>query len=158
MRHRHLDLDPATPVTELGSAALDDLLERGDLADWTPLLREIRRDPGGELADRILHLARNHPMYGTSRLWRAWIEEQRAGSPSFDAGAALRGLRRRRGLTQRDVAARLGISQPEVSKLERRADIRLSTMHRYVAALGGSLGLVARFDGEETELGTTRDG
>lgn len=146
-----------TPVAELGVAALDDLLDRGDLEDWMPLLREIRRDPGGAVAGRVLHLVENHPMYGTSSLWRNWIAEQRAVSSSFDAGAALRRLRLGRRLTQQELADRLGMTQPEISKLERRRDVRLSTMRAYVAALGGSLELVARFGGAETELDGSRD-
>lgn len=155
MRHRHLEVDPATPVGELGAAALDDLLDRGDLDDWAPLLREIRRDPGGELADRVLNLVEKHPMYGTSSLWRTWIAEQQAVS-SFDAGAALRRLRLGRRLTQQQLADRLGTTQPEISKLERRRDVRLSTMRAYVAALGGSLELVARFGEEAVELNGSR--
>ena len=134
MRHRHLAVEPATPVTELGAAALDDLLDRGDLEDWQPILREIRRDPWGAVAVR------------------AWIEAQRAASPRFHAGKALRKLRLQRGRTQRDVAERLGMTQPEVSKLERRADVRVSTMRAYVTALGGELRLTARFADAEVQL------
>lgn len=155
MRHRHLEVDPTRPASELGAAALDDLLDRGDLDDWAPLLREIRRDPGGEVAARVLHLVESHPMYGTSSLWRAWIAEQRDVS-SFDAGAALRRLRLGRQVTQQQLAGRLGTTQPEISKLERRRDVRLSTMRAYVGALGGSLGLVARFGDEEAELNGSR--
>lgn len=152
MRHRHLDVDPATPVAELGAAAIDDLLDRGDLDDWAPLLREIRRDPGGEVADRVLNLVERHPMFGTSPLWRAWIVQQRSTPSSLRAGRALRGLRSHRGLTQQQVAARLGMTQPEISKLEARSDVRLSTLRAYVASLGGTLELVARFDDDEVAL------
>ncbi|MCP9488101.1 MAG: helix-turn-helix domain-containing protein [Gaiellaceae bacterium MAG52_C11] len=156
MRHRHLDVDPAASPADLGRAALDDLLERGDLDDWAPLLREIRRAPRGELADRVLSLVEQHPMVGTSALWRSWIIEQRAGeaagSASFHAGAALRELRLDRGLTQAQLAARLETTQPEISKLERRRDVRISTFRAYVAALGGSLELRARFADDELDL------
>lgn len=152
MRHRHLDVDPSTPPRELGAAAVDDLLDRGDLADWQPLLAEIRRDPHGELAQRVLQLVEAHPMYGTSPLWKAWIEGQRQTTPAPNAGEALRAARNRRGLTQSQVAERMGLAQPEVSKLERRRDVRLSTARAYVAALGGRLGLVARFDDGDVEL------
>jgi hypothetical protein len=131
---------------------LDDLLERGDLADWQPLLAEIRREPHGPVAQRVLQLVEAHPMYGTSPLWRAWIEELRQAAPAPHAGEALRSAQSRRGLTQREVAERMGLAQPEVSKLERRRDVRLSTARAYVAALGGRLGLVARFDDGDIEL------
>lgn len=152
IRHRHLDVDRATPVTELGLAALDDLLDRGDLEDWAPLLREIRASPWGEVADRVLHLVDSHPMYGTSSLWHSWIAEQRAKSPQFHAGAALRSVRTARGVTQQELAARLESTQPEISKLERRRDVRLSTMRGYVTALGGQLELRARFGGDSLDL------
>ncbi len=152
MRHRHLDVAPGVPASELGLAALDDLLDRGDLDDWAPLLEQIRRAPWGELADRILGLVDHHAIYGTSTLWRSWIGQLRAEAPSFHAGAALRQLRSARRLTQQELAGRLDATQSEISKLEHRQDVRLSTMRGYVAALGGNLVLMARFDDDEHEL------
>jgi predicted transcriptional regulator len=43
------------------------------------------------------------------------------------------------GVTQTELAGVLGVSQPNVSKLEGKDDIRLSTLGSYVAALGGRL-------------------
>ena len=57
----------------------------------------------------------------------------------------LRELRKARQLTQASVAAELGITQDGVSRLEQRSDLLLSTLRRAVAAMGGSLSLVARF-------------
>ncbi|MGH2829906.1 MAG: helix-turn-helix domain-containing protein [Actinomycetota bacterium] len=50
--------------------------------------------------------------------------------------ASLGALRARAGLTQHQVAQRMGISQSDVSKLERRADVRISTLEAYVRAIG----------------------
>jgi DNA-binding XRE family transcriptional regulator len=159
MEHRHLDVEPGTPVSELGLAALDDLLERGDLDDWQPLLAEVRRDPGGVVAERILRLVQSHRMGGTSELWRSWIENRRARSRDEHVGARLKALRRMRGLTQQDVADRLGMKQPEVSRLERRSDARLSLVRAYARALGAELELSARFDDETVPLdGGTQPG
>lgn len=153
MRHRHLDYPVDTPVAELGPAALDDLLDRGDLDAWAPLLREIRREPRGAVADRVLRLGRDHPLYGTSRLWRAWIEKQRDAAPRpLAVGESLRRLRLARGRTQQQIAETLGSTQPEVSKLEKRSDMRISTVRAYVGALGGTLELRARFDDGDVEL------
>lgn len=77
MQHRHLAYPPDRPVDEWGPAALDDLLDRGDLTDWLPLLRALRRDPHGPLADRVLHLCRSHQMYGTSPLWIRYVAQLR---------------------------------------------------------------------------------
>ena len=50
-----------------------------------------------------------------------------------------------RPLTQKDVAKKLKISQDGVSRLEQRSDVMLSTLRKYVEAMGGSLNLVAQF-------------
>jgi len=78
MIHRHLDYPEGTPVEELGDAAIDDLLERGDLGAWRPLLRAIAADPHGALSERVLRLCEANPRFGTSALWRAWIAQRRA--------------------------------------------------------------------------------
>ena len=43
------------------------------------------------------------------------------------------------------VAARLGINQENVSRLEQRSDLLISTLSGYVEAMGGKLNLVAEF-------------
>ncbi len=54
--------------------------------------------------------------------------------------AELAGARQRLGLSQADVAARMGTSQPAVARLESgESDARLSTIERYSAALGVDL-------------------
>jgi DNA-binding transcriptional regulator YiaG len=150
MRHRHLEIPTSTRVDDLGLEVLDDLLDRGDLGDWRPLLHDVARDPWGPISEQILHLVDSHPMQGTSALWRSWIEARRATKQPVHVGRALGALRRARGLTQREVAARLGMTQPEVSKLERRWDVRISTLSAYVGALGGLLVVSARLpDGDQ---------
>ncbi|MEE8545048.1 MAG: XRE family transcriptional regulator [Alphaproteobacteria bacterium] len=54
-------------------------------------------------------------------------------------------LRRALDLTQQRMAETLDIGQDSVSRLEKRSDLLLSTLRSYVAAMGGSLELVARF-------------
>jgi DNA-binding Xre family transcriptional regulator len=142
MIHRHLEYAPDTPVEDLPSAALVDILERGDLNDWQPIAAAVARDPLGEFADRVMRLVDEYPMYGTSPLWRAWIDRCRAraeGRLRTEAAMDLAGMRRHVGLTQVELAGRLGMSQSDLSKLERREDVRLSTLAAYVRALGGRL-------------------
>jgi hypothetical protein len=57
----------------------------------------------------------------------------------------LQELRRARRMTQDALARRLGSQQALVSKLERRADMYVSSLRTYVEALGGELEIVARF-------------
>src|SRR5438309_1943832 len=57
----------------------------------------------------------------------------------------LAGLRDAANKTQVDVAEVTGIAQSEISKIEHRADMLVSTMRRYIEALGGKLEIVAAF-------------
>jgi helix-turn-helix protein len=57
----------------------------------------------------------------------------------------LRQLRAAAKKTQEDVAATTGIAQHNVSRLERRGDMLLSTLQTYIGGLGGRLRLVAEF-------------
>ncbi len=66
--------------------------------------------------------------------------EQRAGEL-----ATLKDLRLAVEHTQQDLAASLGGGQDTISRIERRSDLLLSTLRRYVEAMGGELDLVARF-------------
>lgn len=61
----------------------------------------------------------------------------------------LRELRRARKLTQQRMAKTLGIGQDGVSKLEKRADLMISTLRNCVEAMGGHLSLVAEFPDRE---------
>ncbi len=55
--------------------------------------------------------------------------------------AQLRALLRR---SQVGMAREMGVRQSEVSKIERRSDMLVSTLRKYVEAAGGSLELVVR--------------
>jgi transcriptional regulator with XRE-family HTH domain len=58
---------------------------------------------------------------------------------------ALHELRSARHLTQGALAEQLNLEQPAVSKLERRTDMYLSTLRRYIEAMGGELEIIAHF-------------
>lgn len=75
-----------------------------------------------------------------------------AGVRALRDALALRDLRVERGVTQVELAERLGKSQGNVSELERRDDVYLSSLREYVEALGGRLEVAAVFDEERTAL------
>ena len=54
-------------------------------------------------------------------------------------------VRQLTGKSQQQVADALGIKQPSLSKLERQADMHISTLQKIVAALGGELEVLAKF-------------
>jgi predicted transcriptional regulator len=55
-------------------------------------------------------------------------------------------LRKARLLSQEDVAEALDVNQPAVAKLEKRGDMHVSNLRRYIEALGGTLEITAHFD------------
>jgi transcriptional regulator with XRE-family HTH domain len=59
-------------------------------------------------------------------------------------------LRDRKGFSQETLAAALAVSQANVSRIEHEDDVYLSTLRRYVEAMGGELEITARF-GDEIE-------
>ena len=57
----------------------------------------------------------------------------------------LQELRRAREMTQVKMAKRLGIAQKQISEIEKRTDMHISTLRRSIEAMGGKLSLVAQF-------------
>jgi transcriptional regulator with XRE-family HTH domain len=55
-------------------------------------------------------------------------------------------LRKARSFSQEQVAEALAVGQPAVAKLEKRADMHVSNLRRYVEALGGRLEITAHFN------------
>jgi DNA-binding XRE family transcriptional regulator len=73
--------------------------------------------------------------------------------------AMLSELRRELDLTQAVVAERLEVTQENVSQIERsEVDLRISTLSRYVEALGGSLRMTAEFPDGSVELKVGKSG
>jgi DNA-binding Xre family transcriptional regulator len=97
----------------------------------------------------------------------AWkdVRNRRTGpaAAEFEDGAAiqrdrlqfavtLRELRDRRDTRQGTLAERLHVSQANVSRIENEHDVKLSTLERYVNALGGRLAIHAIFDDADIVL------
>jgi DNA-binding XRE family transcriptional regulator len=87
----------------------------------------------------------------------------RIGRDEFEAGkehmlAEARGwrlaeIRRRRGFTQAQVAARMGVGKSRVSQIETGKVSTRDVLDRYVEALGGRLSLIADFGDELLRVG-----
>ena len=56
MKHRHLTHE------EFTVAAIEDILARGKLPDWVPLVEAIRADPHGDVAEKTRALC-ERPLY-----------------------------------------------------------------------------------------------
>ena len=66
--------------------------------------------------------------------------------------ATLAQVRRAVGLTQTQLAETLGMSQSDVSKLERRDNLHLATLARFIEATGGRLRICASYGDTEVTL------
>jgi len=64
----------------------------------------------------------------------------------------LRALREVSGKTQTEIAEVVKMTQSQLSRLEHREDHLVSTLRRYVEALGGELEVIARFDDKSVRL------
>ena len=102
-----------------------------------------------------------------ARWWRDTDHLQRAvdsagGEEAFDAavsemldharGWRLAELRKRRELTQEQVATRMGVTVARVSQIESRDVSTREVLSRYIAALGGTLKLIADFGDEQLKV------
>ncbi len=86
------------------------------------------------MGKRVLDL---HPeMLRTDPEYRAAYD---ALQDEFDLVAAMVEVRKRAGLTQKDVAERMGISQPAVAKIESGRSLNVNTLRRYAQATGTKL-------------------
>ena len=61
-------------------------------------------------------------------------------------------LRRARSLTQKQLADQLDMTQSELSRLERRDNLMISTLAKFIAATGGQLRVVAVYDDVEVDI------
>lgn len=68
------------------------------------------------------------------------------------ASTPLDALRKAREMTQLQLGEVLGVHQSEVSRIERRSDICVSTLVEYVEALGGHLEIRAVFPDRQVRI------
>jgi hypothetical protein len=74
---------------------------------------------------------------------RLWVKQRAAELIAEELN--LRELRRQRRLTQTRLSKKLKIGQEGVSRIEKRADLYLSTLRSYVEGVGGELTLMVKF-------------
>ena len=69
----------------------------------------------------------------------------------------LRELREMANLTQVELAERLGVGQGAVSKVERKKDITLALLKKWIQSMGGDLEILAKFPDEVVRIGQFDD-
>jgi len=107
-------------------------------------------------------------MAAKTRNFNELRDRARRASPDWDANVAerkqaiedalaLAQLRQSRHVTQVQLAETLGISQGNVSRLEGRSDVYLSTLRGYIEALGGHLEITAVFNDQRLPVNVGPD-
>jgi len=76
------------------------------------------------------------------------ISVEKRGKELYNNYLTLQELRKARVLTQERLAGILNVRQENISRLEKRSDLMLSTLKSYVSAMGGELKLVVEFPGK----------
>src|ERR1700686_1233503 len=79
-------------------------------------------------------------------------ERSRLLAGKYRSGMALDEPRQAREMTKVHLAKILGVNQAAVSKLERRADMYVSTLQDFVKAMGGELRITAKFPEGTVEI------
>ena len=74
--------------------------------------------------------------------------KSKALSQSIELGK----LRKTKQLRQTELAAMMGVSQANISKVESGKDIQLSTLQNYVRALGGEVSIIAKMPNHTVTL------
>jgi hypothetical protein len=88
----------------------------------------------------------------SERLSRAAVARAKARARAQIQEMTLQELRRGLDMTQVDAARAAEMTQSELSRMESRGDHRISTLRRYVEALGGKLEVMAVFGGKRVKL------
>ncbi len=70
-------------------------------------------------------------------------EVRKLDAESLELANQLKTLREAAGLTQEELAERIDVNQSQLSRIEKRDDFLVSTLQRYVEALGGKLEVTA---------------
>jgi hypothetical protein len=91
---------------------------------------------------------------GASLSSRALFSEIGVPDPPIGAGANWPGIRH---LSQAKLAQALETTQGEISKIEHRTDLYLSTLRNYIEAMGGELDIIARFKDGAVRISTFQD-
>ncbi len=118
VRFRNVDASPADDVRSWPYEALVAVVDRGLVADWKPVLDEIRRSPWGSVARRVERYLSYRERDGIGVLFALAIEHARTRtdeSDRADVAAQIRAAVERSGLTNAQFAELVGTSASRLS-------------------------------------------
>ena len=70
----------------------------------------------------------------------------------LESKMALHELRQAFQLSQADLAAKLNVKQPAISRLEKRSDMYISHLRQVIEAMGGELEITAKFPDSKVKI------
>ena len=115
---RNVEVPDGAPVSALPYEAIVTVIERGLIADWAVLSREIRRDPWGPVARQVSDYLGHEQPAGVAPLLERAIDAARRDALLAERAEVARDvdeLVRRSGLTSAAFAERIGTSAPRLS-------------------------------------------
>lgn len=115
---RHLTTDPASPVREWPTEAVQAALERGDLADWHRLAAEIGREAWGPTSRQVEEVLSHSRPYGIAEAMERVITRARARAEQREreqVATEVRQVLDASGLSRAECASRLGTSPSRLS-------------------------------------------
>lgn len=118
VRFRNVDASPEDDVRTWPYEALVTVIDRGLVADWQPILTEIRRSPWGPVARRVERYVAYREADGVSTLFALAIERARTRADEAEraeVAARVRDAVERSGLTGAAFAELVGTSASRLS-------------------------------------------
>ncbi|MGH3277411.1 MAG: helix-turn-helix domain-containing protein [Streptosporangiaceae bacterium] len=118
LKFRNITAAPDDPVESWPFEGILAAVERGTLPDWRRLMRAIRTDPWGPVAQQVIEAISISRPYGTAELLEGAIAQARkqaADSEREQVSAEVRMLVESSGLSSRDFAERIGTSRSRLS-------------------------------------------
>jgi hypothetical protein len=106
-------------------------------------------DAAGKRAARAIRVQMVHAGRSTVRRGR---DGKAAANETVTVPMTLRALRESVGRTQGEVARKVSMTQPQLSRVEARRDHLISTLRKYIRALGGEIEVVALVKGTRVSL------
>jgi hypothetical protein len=115
---RNVDASPSDDVRTWPYEAIVEVIDQGLVADWQPVLAEIRRSPWGPVARRVLRYLTYREPDGAGTFFALAVERARREADRLDRETVVTRLQesvRRSGLSNADLAGRVGTSPSRLS-------------------------------------------
>jgi DNA-binding transcriptional regulator YiaG len=122
VQFRNIDFDQTVPMDEWPAEAIETIIDRGSLSDWTQLANAIRRNPWGHAARTAEKVVSWGEHYGVDALIVGVIDRAREDivlRGRAEYAAQIRTWRALTGMTLREFARAAGTSAPRLSDYER---------------------------------------